>query len=1160
MSDLHNNVNDLNLRQLLLSNHIDEEELLFESNGNVVCAQSGIVEKTEGILFATNLRMGFITAKGDRCFYSSNMNLRDVLSDDDEKLIQLIFAEEDYQNYTKYDYYIDYYALDDYVEFFKSTFDIMNMRFKTPMKCITPLIDGAVKSIYENNFDEAIKMLDKANALDMMTGVVDLLKARILKMMGESKQAAIMLAKDYEWYISLSVKFVMSEFLDYEWTPAAVRYLPTLDECVGSEHMLVKALIAKSENRYSDFVIDICNAVTELKANNYYCNEFEVLSKLIFEYSNKNTENTLKQTCQDLVKAIEENEQSNEDEDEDEDLLKAKNMIIEFFRSYQEEPIKAFKNFLCFFAEAENNRAYQLFLREEFLKEEYHELLKMSFDSEELKMPNGYTLDELSSFIPVDNHTAYCESLVVRIFAALRNGEIGTDKIHFILLELNKKIIQGNNRFLLSPTAIVMLYYICCCETNIKNGLLDEALENIKLCRKAIGFDFGNYSFVILKYGKNMMRFYEAWALGSFAEMENSISDIPREDMVWIHELCLSVGKDLRIRAGSISSADAAIRHIKILSNNFVNISQFDDVNSDNKNQINEYLKKIKLRLNENELRIAVVGETSTGKTTFLNTLFNTDLFFTTQEEATGVPTEIRRGMKTVIEVLDKKGKIISGLNSEFIAKHTKVGESSLDWVDKVRVRLPIEDLPDNAVIIDTPGFNASYERAEIARRVIAEAHVCIFIIDARNALKNKEMEILQMVRAEAGKTFFVLNKIDLVFSDDDLDCDGEDSVEMTLQRVELDLKRYFNLKDVMLYPVCSIPREQAKRDALKYCDNLVVLKEDIFKEAVIKKVELLVDMSVKEAVALSNNVIKIGENLISNHLEIENRLLQSIPVDPELFKNKIEKRVLAYYYSDRSRYIDIIVEAINSELKLASDSFYNWIAGVSSKTTLKSDTQSKAETSINEAVKRIENARKRELNKLSSNVINEIKNTFSELYSNLPFKASFESNRLSGSLSTLNLSINGGLQGTINNISDDISQETTAAVVGAAVGMLLGPLGAIAGGFLGGLLFGTPIEEMKDEVWKGYCETIDKTSNKIHDVYDKDISNENTQSYVNKLIHIIDVEIERYNSEIASHISIHNENMKKVNGEIIKLKRNAYSIMDEIQVLQKWREQRDLN
>jgi GTPase Era involved in 16S rRNA processing len=1192
MNEIISKIDNLNLRKLVSSNPINGEELLYESRGEVVCVQNGLEEPTEAVFFATNERMGYITTRGDSYFYCNNMNLRKVLKYDEEKVFEIIFADENNQDDANYDYHINFHDSREYGVIFDGIASVVCMRFETPMKCITPLLEEAIKNIYESKFNDTIDILAKARELDAITGVIDFIYARTLDMMGKSKQAAIVLAKKFNKYCAISIRFAMTELLKYQWTPAAIRYLPSLDECSEFEGFLVKALIAKSEYRYKEYIEYIYEAVNWLKSNNYGINVPEVFAVLIVEYSNKSTEDTLKPACLELVKIIEENAEEDKSE-----LVDA---IIEALKEYQVEPQKGTRK-LTQIDKEENTKLFRL-----LLKEEYDEILKVNFKPEEFKRPTGYTLDDFDELIFSNNEISYCESLVYRIFSALRSGKIKSDKILLLLMHLNEKIKEGNNRYILSGGAFdLMLYYVASCETNIKNGLISEALDNINNCKKNLKHSFGNYMHPILQYGENVMRFYEAWALGSFVEMGNSISEIPREDMLWIQDLYILVGKDLQNSVSSISSVDDALRHLNDLSNKFISISQFDDVNSDTKGQINEYLSKIKLRLNENELRIAVVGETSTGKTTFLNTLFNTDLFFTTQEEATGVPTEIRRGRKTTVEVLDSKGIIRSALNSdkgswfnnivnsisankqdsigwsifrkatdifgskknkedfknysptEFIAKHTKVGESSLDWVDKVKVTLPIEDLPENAVIIDTPGFNASSDRAEIARKVIADAHVCIFLIDARNALKNKEMEILQMVRVEAGKTFFVLNKMDLVFSDDDLDCDGEDSVDLTLQRVELDLKRYFNLNEVMLYPICCLPRGQVKPEALKYCDNLVVLKEDIFKEAVIKKVELVVDMAVKEAVALSSKVIKIGENLISSHLESENKLLASIPVDPELFKNEIEGRVLEGYYLGRSRYIDYIVETINSELKLASDSFYNWIIGVSSKSILKSDTQQKAEESINGAVKRIENARKRELNKLGSNVIKETENIFRELYKNLPFNAYFNANKLSGSMSLLYLTTNRGLQGTISGISDDISQETTAAVIGAAVGMFLGPLGAIAGGFLGGLLFGKPIVEMKEEVWKVYCESIEKTSTRIYDVYDKDVNNENTQSYVNKLIELIDVEIKRYNSEIASHIDIHNENMKKVNEEINKLKSNAYSIMDEAQVLQKWREQK---
>ena len=55
-------------------------------------------------------------------------------------------------------------------------------------------------------------------------------------------------------------------------------------------------------------------------------------------------------------------------------------------------------------------------------------------------------------------------------------------------------------------------------------------------------------------------------------------------------------------------------------------------------------------------VKIALGGETSSGKTTLLNSMFQTNIFSVTQEEATGVPVEVQSGDQVCVEVFAQNG------------------------------------------------------------------------------------------------------------------------------------------------------------------------------------------------------------------------------------------------------------------------------------------------------------------------------------------------------------------------------------------------------------------------------------------------------------------------------------------------------------------------
>ena len=288
--------------------------------------------------------------------------------------------------------------------------------------------------------------------------------------------------------------------------------------------------------------------------------------------------------------------------------------------------------------------------------------------------------------------------------------------------------------------------------------------------------------------------------------------------------------------------------------------------------------------LEETELRVAIGGETNSGKTTLLNSLFNTNMFYITPTEATVVPTEIRYGDKFAILVLDEKGNVKEELavNSlwldesgnklkdeyvqlvqDFVRTYTRIDEQALSWVSKIKVNLPVPGLPASLVLIDTPGFNAHEERTQIVKDVISNCHACIFVMDARNAIK---MEKFIATREELSKMFLVLNKMDLVQGDDELDRDGTDATDETLKRIRREFTRKFNVEDILLYPVSSLSKAKVSSDAYCYVDNLVELRVRICTEILRHKLRLIAESAPREALAVSRLTLEMSSNLRSHY------------------------------------------------------------------------------------------------------------------------------------------------------------------------------------------------------------------------------------------------------------------------------------------------------
>ena len=125
-------------------------------------------------------------------------------------------------------------------------------------------------------------------------------------------------------------------------------------------------------------------------------------------------------------------------------------------------------------------------------------------------------------------------------------------------------------------------------------------------------------------------------------------------------------------------------------------------------------IASFKSRLNDDELRIAVVGEFSSGKSTFINALIGKDILKHATTETTAVITRIVNVDKNSslcytgkVIFKDRTEKVLKDLNS--IKEYTSTFSSTCDVVKEinaVEIYVPLLNTKRNIVIIDTPGLN----------------------------------------------------------------------------------------------------------------------------------------------------------------------------------------------------------------------------------------------------------------------------------------------------------------------------------------------------------------------------------------------------------------------------------------------------------------------
>jgi len=197
------------------------------------------------------------------------------------------------------------------------------------------------------------------------------------------------------------------------------------------------------------------------------------------------------------------------------------------------------------------------------------------------------------------------------------------------------------------------------------------------------------------------------------------------------------------------------------------------------------------------EVRLAVVGEFSTGKSTLINALLGARILPEGFIPVTARATRIQYADRAYGEA------VVDGRTERFdlsrLAAYTRDGQVASE-VEAVRVFYPSPLLREGVVILDTPGDNVDNERhqAEL-EAAIAEANAVAFLIPADRAAQRTSMALLRRLTERIDKFYFVLTMADLLLEEDE----DEDGLEETVDYVAGELAEIIGSRPVV-YPVSA--------------------------------------------------------------------------------------------------------------------------------------------------------------------------------------------------------------------------------------------------------------------------------------------------------------------------------------------------------------------
>lgn len=192
----------------------------------------------------------------------------------------------------------------------------------------------------------------------------------------------------------------------------------------------------------------------------------------------------------------------------------------------------------------------------------------------------------------------------------------------------------------------------------------------------------------------------------------------------------------------------------------------------------NEYVKNVDLfehdfqgiidRLLDDSFRVAVVGEFSSGKSTFLNALLGKDLLKHGAKETTATITEIHNGNsegnETYLDVYYLNGKVEPHISAERIMDYTATASTThavAQEIEKVVINSRIIDSDDRVCFVDTPGLNGIADNhREKTIEEIKNAHACIYLMQVRG-IGQSDIDFLKYILKYQNNIIFVKNFID---------------------------------------------------------------------------------------------------------------------------------------------------------------------------------------------------------------------------------------------------------------------------------------------------------------------------------------------------------------------------------------------------------------
>ena len=277
---------------------------------------------------------------------------------------------------------------------------------------------------------------------------------------------------------------------------------------------------------------------------------------------------------------------------------------------------------------------------------------------------------------------------------------------------------------------------------------------------------------------------------------------------------------------------------------------------------------KVSERLKDNRFKLAVVGEFSSGKSTFLNCLLKKDLLKHGRSETTATITEIENVRDNsdsgFFDVYYLNGKKESHISLDQLENYTSTSSNKHNValeIERVVIKCKLFNTKEEITFVDTPGLNGVADKhREKTIEEIKKAHACIYLLPVRG-LGKTDFEFLNFISEYQKNIIFVQNFIDEL---DELEQETPEQ-KIAEQKKLLEEQQLFDETNIIRFTAISSLKALVSLDKQTFdkYDNKELddscrkklLKESRI-ESVLKTLEEIIEINKKESLQKKEAVL----------------------------------------------------------------------------------------------------------------------------------------------------------------------------------------------------------------------------------------------------------------------------------------------------------------